>query len=178
MKSLLRMLLLAYTFELNVERVASFHDPTSNNPNLPSQYTFTQSISIDADGSSSDATNNESPSSIVSSSMMYYGRYLVSSEAFSISGGDMFRWERDAAYYVSDNVDESDDDDEDDDDDGHSSMLSNASLRRSLVSASGRDVSRPKPRNPGTRSGTAVPLSMKQETHAKLKKICSAVECF
>lgn len=137
---------------LNIKHVASFHDPASNHPNSPSQYTFTKSVAIDPDERSSDAVKSESPSSIISSSMMYYGRYLVSSEAIFISGGDVFTGVGDSTHYSSDNTDDSDDDD-DDDDDGHSSMLSNASLRRALVSASGGNVRQPKPRNSRRRNG-------------------------
>mmetsp|Transcript_21239 Transcript_21239/g.32069 ORF Transcript_21239/g.32069 Transcript_21239/m.32069 type:complete len:161 (-) Transcript_21239:2107-2589(-) len=144
-------LLMSNILLLNIKHVACFHDPASNHPNLPSQYTFTQSVAIDPDERSSDAVKSESPSSIVSSSMMYYGRYLVSSEAIFISGGDVFTGVGDSTYYSSDNTDDSDDDD--DDDDGHSSMLSNASLRRALVSASGGDVRQPKPRNSRRRNG-------------------------
>ena len=71
-------------------------------------------------------------SSIVSSSLIYEGGCFVSSEAMMINGGDSIM-----------QADESDfdedfsDDEDDDEDDGHSSMLSNASLRRSRALASG-----------------------------------------
>lgn len=74
-------------------------------------------------------------SSVVSSSLLYDGGCVVSAEAIMCAGGEGF-----FDFYPRDfdeSEDEESDDDDDDDNDGHSSMLSNASLRRSKVGASG-----------------------------------------
>jgi Mitochondrial carrier protein len=117
----------------------------STDPNLPA-YTSFQQISLDLEQHTHDespiptttpttplAPQSEDTATILPSVMsIYEGGCLVSSQAMMISGGDMFFGSSGFASSFSE-ADEDSDDDDDDDNDGHSSMLSNASLRRSRV---------------------------------------------
>jgi hypothetical protein len=113
-----------------------------------SRYLFTQHVSVDPDEDSvnlsseteslafysdSEEQMDESASSLVSSSLLYDGGCLMSSQALMCNGGDLFL---DTNMPLFDPDYETDDED-DDDDDGHSSMLSNASVRRARASANG-----------------------------------------
>lgn len=138
----------------------------NNHPNfLPSdasQYTFNQHVSIDplqdsvnvsaetealmfySEDDESEASESSVPS-VVTSSLLYEGGSVVSTEAITCNGGgdlssfaavpefDIETHGFESEYDFNDSDDE--DDGEDDDDDGHSSMLSNASLRRSRTLA-------------------------------------------
>jgi hypothetical protein len=102
------------------------------NHDLSSQYTFTQSVSLDPEDPVQPLPPTLPPtsSSLVCSTLICDGEFLVS--AMMINGGDIHPTPgRD--------FEDSDDDNDnnDDDDDGHSSMLSNTSLRRSVATASG-----------------------------------------
>lgn len=72
---------------------------------------------------------------VVSSSLSDDG-YILTSQALMCNGGDLFS---SLPTILGESDDESDDDD--DDDDGHSSMLSNASLKRARVSSNGAPAS-------------------------------------
>ena len=101
------------------------HDPSS-------QYTFSQSVSLDPEDlvQPLPPTLPSPSSSLVCSTLICDGEFLFS--AMMINGGDIHPTPgRD--YEDS----EDDDDNNDDDDDGHSSMLSNVSLRRSVATANG-----------------------------------------
>lgn len=99
----------------------------------------------DNDSASSSAMTSTT-TSIVASTISYDGDYFVSSQAMVCNGGgsgDMnmnmnmdfseFFDEYDDDEEASDENDDDNDDDSDDDNDGHSSMLSNNSLRRSTT---------------------------------------------
>jgi hypothetical protein len=126
-------------------------DPSSAQRPDVTAYAFVRKSSKDeVDGTSTTSSQKDSivsnshqsksrstSSSVVSSSLLYDGGCVVSAEAIMCSGGD-------SAYdkffslmnFGGDEYDdEEESDDDDDDDDGHSSMLSNASLRRSKVGA-------------------------------------------
>lgn len=115
----------------------------SNNPSSSTPYFYSETINVfEAENDSYDSphtTESEDysdSSSVVSSSLLYEGGCLVSSEAMMCSGGDLSSFM--TSFDIDSDLDYSDDEDEDDDeDDGHSSMLSNASLRRSKVMADG-----------------------------------------
>lgn len=131
-------------------------DLPSSNYNAPSHYTFSQHISVDpatildeSPETTIEPEETESPS-VVESSLMYSGGFLVSSQAMMISGGESFFSNSLAAQWVDSDFDEDEeDDDDDDDDDGHSSMLSNASLQRSRVTTSGLSRRPAAPQSPG-----------------------------
>ena len=107
-------------------------DPLQDSINLSSE---TESLMFYSD---SEEQTDDSTSSIVSSSLLYDGGCLVSSQALMCNGGDLFMENMPSQHTFFDSEYENDsDDDDDDDDDGHSSMLSNASVRRSRVSTSG-----------------------------------------
>jgi hypothetical protein len=144
--------------------IEASHDPFQHN-NPSQHYTFTHNVSIDPveddpsvyDPASSSTTSpdskpTDSPSTqlLCGSSLIYDDNVQVSS-VMMVSGGDMGCHPSSNFNYYSDLEDESDDDD-DDNDDGHSSMLSNASLRRSLATANG---------------GTYRPKSHSRNTHSK-----------
>ena len=112
-------------------------DPVEDSVNLSSE---TESLAFYSDY---DEQTDDSTASVVSSSLLYDEGCLVCSEALMCSGGDMIMDDMVShPFFESDYEQDSDDDDEDDDDDddGHSSMLSNASLRRARVSAHGASV--------------------------------------
>ena len=100
------------------------------NSDPSSHYTFTQNVSLDPDDVGPPPMTPPTPHApMVCSTLICDGEYLIS--AMMISGGDMHP-------PPTLNFEESDDEnDDDDDDDGHSSMLSNISLRRSLATANG-----------------------------------------
>jgi hypothetical protein len=114
-------------------------DIGSDLSNAPS-FTFSQSITLNLSDDDDDELYNsnnadyEADPHIVSSSLLYSSDdeegedCLVSSQAIMCHGGDLFP----SSEFIYESDDEQEDeDDEDDEDDGHSSMLSNASLRRS-----------------------------------------------
>ena len=107
----------------------------NTDPSLP--YTSFQQISIQVDDNDPHSLQPVAPDDdllpTVMASQMYDGGCLVSSHAMTISGGDSFFGNRNIDITFTNLADE-DSDDDDDDNDGHSSMLSNASLRRSKVS--------------------------------------------
>lgn len=127
----------------------------------PSQYLFQQQISVDpVDDSVSlsseteslafysdyDEQTDDSTASVVSSSLLYgdngEGCVVSMSEALFCNGGDMIMDDMTTfPFFDSDHEQDSDDEDDDEDDDGHSSMLSNASLRRARVAANGASLS-------------------------------------
>lgn len=103
----------------------------NNDPS--SQYTFTQNVSLDLDDDVPPPMTPPPPSApMLCSALICDGEFLIS--AMMISGGDMHQ-------PPNSNFDESDDDQDDDDDDGHSSMLSNVSLRRSVATSNGASSS-------------------------------------
>lgn len=128
-------------------------DSNFNPSDGASRYLFMQHVSVDPDGDSvnlsseteslafysdSEDQMDESSSSIVSSSLLYDGGCLMSSQALMCNGGDLFMNSYMSPHPVFDpETDDEDEDDDDDDDDGHSSMLSNASVRRARASANG-----------------------------------------
>mmetsp|Transcript_7684 Transcript_7684/g.10962 ORF Transcript_7684/g.10962 Transcript_7684/m.10962 type:complete len:520 (-) Transcript_7684:204-1763(-) len=99
--------------------------------------------------SSDDEESYETTPSILTSAELYEGGSMVSTEAITCHGGDLAAFEMNQllteydgnfmGYHEDDESDMEDedndnnDDDNDDDNDGHSSMLSNASLRRNRV---------------------------------------------
>jgi len=111
-------------------------DPVEDSVNLSSE---TESLAFYSDY---DEQTDDSTPSVVSSSLLYDEGCLVSmSEALLCNGGDMFMDDPTTLpFFDSDYDQDSDDEDDDDDDDGHSSMLSNASLRRARATASGAAV--------------------------------------
>lgn len=108
-----------------------------------SEYTFTQNVSIDPDDDGPHQPEApEGSNTVLCSSLLYDGEFLVTSQAMMINGGDL---NPPAFDQFSDFDDTDDDEDDDDDNDGHSSMLSNSSVRRSLATANGASsYSRPK----------------------------------
>jgi len=135
----------------------------NNNPNLApnhqQSYSLTQhasfnpideSLNVSAETEATaffDCSNEEQDKQHVVESPPAYVSATISSEALYCSGGDLpfvamnecsFHHSAAAAPSFYEDYDyedeESDTDDDDDDDDGHSSMLSNASIRRTLVS--------------------------------------------
>jgi hypothetical protein len=121
----------------------------------PSQYLFTQQVSVDpvedsvnlsseteslafySDDYDEHVTDESSSPSVVSSSLLFGDDECLFSlsEALTCNGGDMFAEETTTIPFFDSDYEQ--DSDDDDDDDGHSSMLSNASLRRSRVSVGG-----------------------------------------
>jgi hypothetical protein len=142
---------------------SDFNSNSFNAPDVPSsQYLFTQQVTVDESDDSvnlsseteslafysdtDEQTDHDSTTpSVVSSSLLYEeeGCLVSLSQALTCNGGDMFMDDISRfPYFDSDYEQESDDeDDDDDDDDGHSSMLSNASLRRARATANGAPVS-------------------------------------
>jgi hypothetical protein len=115
-------------FTLIVIAAAQASHNFDHNPS--SQYTFSQSVSLDPEDPVQPLppTLPSTSSSMVCSTLICDGEFLVS--AMMINGGDLHQTPgRD--------FEDSDDDNDnnDDDDDGHSSMLSNTSLRRSVATA-------------------------------------------
>jgi hypothetical protein len=104
-----------------------------------SEYTFTQSISLDPEDDG--AHESDASSSVLSCSSSYDGEFLVTSMMINGGGDCLSPFDN---YFSDFDDDDSEDDDDDDDNDGHSSMLSNTSLRRSLASANGGGSSRPR----------------------------------
>lgn len=78
------------------------------------------------------ADESESEASIVSSSLLYDGGCIVSAQAIMCEGGYQDMLQNSGADLDAEDSDE-DEEDDDDDNDGHSSMLSNASLRRKVL---------------------------------------------
>jgi len=105
-------------------------------------FTYSQTLSVDlssSDGgeygpSDYDYDDDEEAASF-SSSLLYDEGCFVSSQAIMCHGGEQQNPFLDASF------DDDLSDDDDDDDDGHSSMLSNASLRRSRAYADGTHTS-------------------------------------
>ena len=133
---------------VSVAGVGATSDFGSNNPISSSPYFYSETINVfESESDAYDAPYTaesedfSDSASVVASSLLYEGGCLVSSQAMMCNGGDSssfitsFDFDSDQEF--------SDDEDEDDDeDDGHSSMLSNASLRRSKAMADG-SVSHP-----------------------------------
>jgi hypothetical protein len=109
-------------------------DPT------PSPYYYSEINSQECFADTDDRQNQSDfddlsdSASVVSSSLVYDGGCFVSSQAMMCNGGENALI--DTFDFDSDEDIDSDDED-DDEDDGHSSMLSNASLRRSKTLAGG-----------------------------------------
>ena len=115
----------------------------SNSGSDFSQYVYSEVTSLNLpenrevlDCNSEYGDLSDSSASVVSSSLLYEGGCVVSAQALMCNGGDSlntaFAFDSDADLQESD-----DEDNDDDDDDGHSSLLSNASLRSSVALASG-----------------------------------------
>ena len=109
----------------------------NNDPS--SHYTFTQNVSLDLDDVVPPPMTPPPPASarMVCSTLICDAEFLIS--AMMINGGDMHQ-PPNSNFEESDD-DHDDDHDDDDDDDGHSSMLSNISLRRSLATSNGASSS-------------------------------------
>jgi hypothetical protein len=110
----------------------------STDPSLP--YTAFQQFSLEIDSHDEPKAPEGDILSSVMASQLYDGGCLVSSHAMMISGGESSFASSGLPTTFLDVEDE--DSDDDDDNDGHSSMLSNAALRRSKVSVSGNKESR------------------------------------
>lgn len=120
---------------------------SSSNPNYaPDITTFTfrgQSNANPYSNQSEDEardvpSSSAEKASVFSSALLYEGGCVVSAEAIMCAGGEGYSEFGKIEYYDDEEDDETDDEDDDDDEnDGHSSMLSNASLRRSKVGAGG-----------------------------------------
>jgi hypothetical protein len=142
----------------------------------PSQYLFTQQVSVDpvedsvnlsseteslafySDDYDEHVTDESSSPSVVSSSLLFGDDECLFSlsEALTCNGGDMFAEETTTIPFFDSDYEQ--DSDDDDDDDGHSSMLSNASLRRSRVSVGGSV-----PTNESTANGISTSISYKKK---------------
>lgn len=130
-----RIVLLSFVASiiLAVDKAAALSDP-GKNPSTATSYIYSQSF----DASSEAAIEEEEHgASFISSSLLYDEGCSVSSQAMIFNGDDSFQGDL-ARYY--EDLEGDDEDDDDDDDDGHSSMLSNVSLRRSRVYVSRRPV--------------------------------------
>jgi hypothetical protein len=128
----------------SVARVGATSDFGSNNPSSSSPYFYSETINFfepenDVQDPYTESDDFSDSASVVDSSLLYEGGCFVSSQAMMCNGGDSFM----TSFEFDSDQDFSDDED-DDEDDGHSSMLSNVSLRRSKASADG-SVSHPKP---------------------------------
>lgn len=156
---------------------------SNNNPNGNGrpQYSLSQHVSFDPyDDSLSVSAETEAVAfySDDEGEPRAVGNPLFSANALSCSGGDLSGEQssfiamaecsfeaRGAEFDSNFEDDEESDDDDDDDDDGHSSMLSNASVRRSLASANGAS-SPSSSYNPGSeklyRRGNVVGSTMPQ----------------
>lgn len=119
---------------------------SSSNPNtVPDITTFAFRGQSNANPSSNpseneamnDLSRSAEEASVFSSALLYEGGCVVSAEAIMCVGGEGYYGFGMIDHYDDEEDDESDDDEDDDDNDGHSSMLSNASLRRSKVGAGG-----------------------------------------
>ena len=110
-------------------------------------YSYGHGYNYDQDYYNDDNYMDSDDSSVVDCALLYSGGVQVSSQAMMISGGDSpsvssssmsseASMQSASAFFLGlsgfDEMedDESDDDEDDDEDDGHSSMLSNASLKR------------------------------------------------
>eukprot|EP00545_Synedropsis_sp_CCMP1620_P012457 CAMPEP_0119006562 /NCGR_PEP_ID=MMETSP1176-20130426/2369_1 /TAXON_ID=265551 /ORGANISM="Synedropsis recta cf, Strain CCMP1620" /LENGTH=168 /DNA_ID=CAMNT_0006958491 /DNA_START=62 /DNA_END=568 /DNA_ORIENTATION=- len=136
--------------------------------NSASEYTFTQNISLDPDDDGPQQPPNSSKTILCASSLLYDdGEFLVTSQAMMINGGDLTP----PAFDDYSDLDDSDDED-DDDNDGHSSMLSNSSVRRSLASANGSGAAAGAPLSSykSPKSSTVVPTSMNASPPARTKR--------
>ena len=126
---------------VSAAQVQASSDFGNNNPGSSSPYFYSETINVyecenDVPDYNTDAEDYSDSASIVSSSLLYEGGCLVSSQAMMCNGGDSLLTnllDFDSDQMFSDDEDE----DDDDDDDGHSSMLSNSSLRRSKALADG-----------------------------------------
>jgi hypothetical protein len=115
------------------------HNPLDNGQSQYEQQSPYESAIPSFDFSVSDYDNDyyDAPVTVVESSLLYDGDCYVSSEAMMCHGGgadtgmDRFIDYDELLEFFDEDVTDEDDDEDDDDNDGHSSMLSNASLRRS-----------------------------------------------
>ena len=147
-----------FFFLLVVVLALPLSDGSSSSSN-PSQYpditAFTfQSHGVEApedarredpyiDSQSADSLQSDQDESSVVSSSLFDGGCIVSAEAIMCTGGEAF-FEFHPRDLLDEDEDEESDDDDDDDNDGHSSMLSNASLRRAKVGAGGYHQRQPR----------------------------------
>lgn len=124
--------------------VVSVQASNSNNGNNnASPFLYTEmSMDMDSENFSETEDLSDASASVVGSSLLYEGGCLVSSEAMMLSGGgdslNCLGLDYTATLDLDSNYQDQESDDEDDDDDGHSSMLSNVSVR-SKVFAVGSD---------------------------------------
>jgi hypothetical protein len=129
--------------------VVSLQASSSNNGNNnPSPFLYSEmSMNMDSDNFSETDDLSDASASVVGSSLLYEGGCQVSSQAMMLSGGDDslnclgldYTATLDLNSDYQDQDQESDDEEDDDEDDGHSSMLSNASVRSKAVAVGSED---------------------------------------
>jgi hypothetical protein len=127
----------------SVVGVGATSDFGGNNPSSSSPYFYSETFNVfepenDVQDPYTESDDFSDSASVVASSLLYEGGCLVSSQAMMCNGGDSF-----ITSIEFDSDQDFSDDEDDDEDDGHSSMLSNVSLRRSKSLADG-SVSHPK----------------------------------
>jgi hypothetical protein len=126
--------------------VVSVQASSSNNGNNnPSPFLYTEmSMNMDSDNFSEAEDLSDASATVVGSSLLYEGGCLVSSEAMMLSGGgdslNCLGLDYTATLdFDSDYQNQESDGEDDDEDDGHSSMLSNASVRSKAVAVGSED---------------------------------------
>jgi hypothetical protein len=116
---------------------------------------------------------SDSAPSVVASSLLYEGGCFVSSQAMMCNGGESASIKMETLELF-DSEDDDEDDEDDDEDDGHSSMLSNASLRRSLTLADGSSASQAS--KSSSRSATSAPTAAFFQEDANLNNKQTATD--
>jgi len=152
------------------ESNAGKDDPDTSIPHFE---TFSFESDNDISDPYSESQDLSDSASILASSLLYEGGCFVSSQAMMCNGGGDTVIESLINKFDSDE-DFSDEEDEDDDDDGHSSMLSNASVRRSKALANG-SIIRPKENKQPAQSASGASYF---EGEVRLNEQCGFVGAF
>lgn len=164
--TLLRALALYGSFLWTVNRTDASMDPRGGPwSDLIAPFAYSQSLTVDLSHDEIEKSMLEPELQIVASSLLCSDdeedECLVLSQAIMCHGDDLFpsdMSERKFDYYAEESDDE-DGDDNDDDNDGHSSMLSNASLKRTRTFVGGLGSTTSSSRSQDLKSLTSSPTA-------------------